>query len=70
MKLKPINVTKRTSDVIFNVVANHCEFFRDQNGEIYTIYLSNDGYTIKYLSATSDVKNLFRKLYYFQGGLL
>lgn len=64
MKLKNISNPQSPSDDIFNIVVQVCEFFKDQNGEMYLIMSGGNGYMLQYLSRTTETKSFFRKLYF------
>ncbi len=64
MKIKGINNPQNSADDIFNVVVQVCDFYKDQNGELYLISPNGNGYTLQYLSRANDTKNFFRHLYF------
>ncbi len=66
MKIKLISNPLNASDVIFNIIAQQCEVFKDQNGELYVLCTLGTDTTLVYLSEAHNAKSLFRQLYFTQ----
>ena len=64
MKLCKISNPVSGADMIFNVVAETCDFYKDQNGELYMVYSNGTGYKLVYLSNASESKQLFYQLFF------
>ena len=62
MLIKKIKEIDTMADSIYNEVAENCEFFKDQNGEIYLVSYTEDKYDLKYLSNFNSTTMFIRQL--------
>lgn len=64
MRLTRIYKEKTGADKIYNMVVDKCEFFKDQNHEVYAVTQTNGGYDLRYLSDRDNMYQFFRLLYF------
>ena len=64
MKLLLVAEPQVIADDMYNLVAEKCDFFIDDNNETYFVYYHGSMYYLYYLSNAEDVKIFFTKLYF------
>lgn len=63
MKLTKIANPNDASNELFNLMADKCEFYKDQNSEVYMVYRNSNGYDLMYLGR-ENAKRFLRNLYF------
>ncbi len=64
MQISLIHNPQGVPDKLYNIVAKSCEFYKDQNGELYMVSYTSTGYNLRFLSLKDDTKRLFRQLFF------
>lgn len=64
MMLPIVKEPQNNADILYNAVAENCEFYVDTNNETYFVCRSKNNYVLVYLSAPDDAKQFFIKLYF------
>lgn len=62
MKIVKITEPSNKADEIYNVVAQCCNIYKDENGECYLIRRTLTGYQFQYLSSSSEAKEYITQL--------
>lgn len=64
MLIPTISKSENEADSIYNEAAKNCEFFKDQNGDIYLVSYTDSKYDLKYLSYSNTTVKFLRQLYF------
>ena len=64
MKIMQIDNPQDSADIIYNIAAEYCDFFQDQNGDTYLVSCIDNKYDLKYLSNSDDIKTFLTQLHF------
>ncbi len=64
MHLVQIENPKNAADDAYNLSAELCDFYKDQNGDTFLVSFVDDNYDLKYLSDSDITKKFLRQLFF------